>query len=50
MVNYNGSTVTYDRRGRIYSRPPVKVVRVCKNGFKRPLGDDTCPCYKCGEV
>lgn len=50
-VDYRGESCTYDRNSQTYSRPPVKVFRVCRHGFKRPMKagsePDPCPCFRC---
>ena len=46
--NYQGKSVNYDRKTNTYSRSPVKIVRVCRYGFKRDLvKHDECPCFQC---
>ena len=48
-IDYKGESVQYNPRSNTYSRPPVKVYRICKHGFKRVMliEDPGCPCYKC---
>lgn len=47
-IDYKGNSVQYNVASNTYSRPPVKVFRKCKHGFKRPMiTGDSCPCYKC---
>ena len=50
-IDYKGESCNYNPRTNTYSRPPVKVFRVCKHGFKRlMIPNDECPCFKCMEV
>tara|TARA_R110002012_G_scaffold321566_1_gene549871 strand:+ start:1299 stop:1541 length:243 start_codon:yes stop_codon:yes gene_type:complete len=51
-VNYSGESVkvAYEDRKRVYSRPPVSIVKVCKYGTKRPIQELHCPCLKCNPI
>ena len=51
-VSYSGETVKVriEDRKRVYSRPPVSLVKVCKHGAKRPIEVTQCPCVKCNPI